>query len=98
MKRDVMTVRVDNDLKRTLDEVSRRSGRTRSEILREPPKRHLAQLRLQQFRPRARIGLQHRAAAHALERPAQPDGADRARTRVNPVEYRGPRADVRLQQ
>jgi len=52
MKRDVMTVRVDNDLKRTLDEVSRRSGRSRSEIVREALKRHLAQLRFEQFRRR----------------------------------------------
>ena len=52
MKRDVVTVRVDNDLKRTLDEVSRRSGRSRSEIVREALKRHLAQLRFEQFRRR----------------------------------------------
>ena len=35
---------------------------------------------------------------HDLERPAHSGRAARARTRVNPVEYRGPRADVRLQQ
>ena len=52
MKRDVVTVRVDNDLKRTLDEVSRRSGRSRNEIVREALKRHLAHLTFEQFRRR----------------------------------------------
>ncbi len=50
MKRDVVTVRVDNDLKRMLDEVSRRSGRSANEIVREALERHLARLRFERLR------------------------------------------------
>ncbi len=52
MKRDVVTVRLDENLKPMLDEVCRRSGRSRSEIVREALKRHLARLRFEQFRRR----------------------------------------------
>lgn len=52
MKREVVTVRLDENLKPMLDEVCRRSGRSRSEIVREALKRHLARLRVEQFRRR----------------------------------------------
>ncbi|MFZ0889501.1 MAG: ribbon-helix-helix domain-containing protein [Candidatus Binataceae bacterium] len=52
MKRDVVTVRLDDRLKPLLDEVCRRSGRTRSEVVREALRRHLAQLRFEQLRRR----------------------------------------------
>jgi predicted transcriptional regulator len=52
MKRDVVTLRLDEDLKRVLDKVCRHSGRSRNEIVREALKRHLAQLRFDQFRRR----------------------------------------------
>jgi len=41
MKGDTITVRLDDNLVLILDEVCRRSGRTRSEIIREALKRHL---------------------------------------------------------
>lgn len=52
MKGDTITVRLDDDLAPILDEVCRRSGRTRSEVMREALKRHLAQLRFEQLRRR----------------------------------------------
>jgi predicted transcriptional regulator len=52
MKRGAVTVRLDNDLEPLLDEVCRRSGRTRSAVVREALRRHLAQLRFQQLRRR----------------------------------------------
>jgi predicted transcriptional regulator len=50
MKGDTITVRLDDELAPILDEVCRRSGRTRSEVIREALKRHLAQLRFEQLR------------------------------------------------
>jgi predicted transcriptional regulator len=52
MKGDTITVRLDEDLVPILDEVCRRSGRTRSEVMREALKRHLSQLRFEQLRRR----------------------------------------------
>jgi metal-responsive CopG/Arc/MetJ family transcriptional regulator len=52
MKGDTITVRLDKDLVPILDEACQRSGRTRSEIMREALKRYLAQLRYEQLRRR----------------------------------------------
>ncbi len=52
MKREVVTVRLDDDLKPVLDEVCRRLGRSRSEVMREALRRHLGQLRFEQLRRR----------------------------------------------
>jgi predicted transcriptional regulator len=52
MKGDTITVRLDDDLVQVLDQVCRRLGRTRSEVMREALKRHLAQLRFEQLRRR----------------------------------------------
>lgn len=52
MKGDTITVRLDDHLVPILDEVCRRLGRTRSEVIREALKRYLAQLRLEQLRRR----------------------------------------------
>jgi predicted transcriptional regulator len=52
MKGDTITVRLDDDLGPLLDEVCRRSGRTRSEVMREALRRHLVQLRFEQLRRR----------------------------------------------
>jgi predicted transcriptional regulator len=52
MKQGAVTVRLDNDLEPLLDEVCRRSGRTRSAVVREALRRHLTQLRFQQLRRR----------------------------------------------
>jgi predicted transcriptional regulator len=50
MKSATITVRLDDDLVPILDEVCRRSGRSRSDVTREALKRHLAVLRFQQLR------------------------------------------------
>ena len=52
MKQGAVTVRLDDDLEPLLDEVCRRSGRTRSEVVREALRWHLAQLRFEQLRRR----------------------------------------------
>ena len=52
MKGDTITVRLDDDLVPILDEVCRRSGRTRSAVMREALKHHLAQVRFEQLRRR----------------------------------------------
>jgi predicted transcriptional regulator len=52
MKHGAVTVRLDDDLEPLLDEVCRRSGRTRTEVVRETLRRHLAQLRFEQLRRR----------------------------------------------
>ncbi|MDO8434363.1 MAG: CopG family transcriptional regulator [Candidatus Binatus sp.] len=52
MKRDVVTVRLDSDLKPLLEKAVRRSGRTRSEIVREALRRHLLILQFEQIRNR----------------------------------------------
>jgi predicted transcriptional regulator len=50
MKGATITVRLDDDLIPILDEVCRRSGRTRSEVMRQALKRHLALTRFEQLR------------------------------------------------
>jgi predicted transcriptional regulator len=50
MKGNTITVRIDDELAPILDEVCKRSGRTRSEIIRSALKRHLAAARFQQLR------------------------------------------------
>jgi predicted transcriptional regulator len=52
VKGDTITVRLDEELIPILDEVCRRSGRTRSEVMRQALKRHLALLRFEQLRRR----------------------------------------------
>ncbi|MFZ1121640.1 MAG: ribbon-helix-helix domain-containing protein [Candidatus Binataceae bacterium] len=52
MKQGAITVRLEHDLEPLLDEVCRRSGRTRSDVVREALKRYLAQLRFEQLRRR----------------------------------------------
>jgi predicted transcriptional regulator len=52
MKRETITVRLDEDLKPALDEICARSGRTRSDVVREALRRHLAQLRFERLRRR----------------------------------------------
>ena len=47
-----LTIRVDEKLKRQLDEVSDRSGRSRSKIVREALRRQLALLRFEDLRRR----------------------------------------------
>lgn len=49
---DNFTGRLDDDLLPILDEACRRSGRTRSEVMREALRRHLSQLRFEQLRRR----------------------------------------------
>ncbi len=46
----VVTIRLDKKLERTLDQVCRRSGRTRSEVVRDSLRRQLALLRFEQLR------------------------------------------------
>lgn len=53
MKQGAITVRLEHDLEPLLDEVCRRSGRTRSDVVREALRRYLAQLRFEQLRRRA---------------------------------------------
>jgi predicted transcriptional regulator len=50
MKGNTITVRIDDELAPILDEVCKRSGRTRSEVIRSALKRHLAVMRFQQLR------------------------------------------------
>ncbi|MHB8383349.1 MAG: CopG family ribbon-helix-helix protein [Candidatus Binataceae bacterium] len=50
MKTSAVTVRLDSDLKPLLDQICRSSGRTRSEIVREALRRHLAQARFEDLR------------------------------------------------
>jgi predicted transcriptional regulator len=40
--KDAITVRLDDDLQRMLDDVTQRSGRSRSDVIREALRRHLA--------------------------------------------------------
>jgi predicted transcriptional regulator len=53
MKGNTITVRIDDELAPILDEVCKRSGRTRSEIIRSALKRHLALLEFQRLRRQA---------------------------------------------
>ena len=50
MNGKTITVRLDDDLSQILDEVCRHSGQTRSEVVRNALKRHLALLRFRQLR------------------------------------------------
>jgi metal-responsive CopG/Arc/MetJ family transcriptional regulator len=50
MKGNTITVRVDDDLLPLLDEVSKSSGQTRSEVIRDALRRHLARRRFEQLR------------------------------------------------
>ena len=52
MKANTITVRLADDLLPLLDEACRRSGQTRSEVMREALRRHLARLRFEQLRRR----------------------------------------------
>ena len=52
MKQGAVTVRLDDDLEPLLDEVCRRLGGTRSDVVREALRRHLARLRFEQLRRR----------------------------------------------
>jgi predicted transcriptional regulator len=52
MKGETVTFRLDDDLEPILDEMCRRSGRTRSDVMREALRRHLAQLRFEHLRHR----------------------------------------------
>ena len=51
--RKVLTIRLDKELDRTLNRVCRRSGRTRSEVVRDALRRQLALLRFEQLRQKA---------------------------------------------
>ncbi|HVA81581.1 MAG TPA: ribbon-helix-helix protein, CopG family [Candidatus Binataceae bacterium] len=52
MRTSAVTVRLDADLKPILDRVCRRLGRTRSEVMREALRRHLALARFEDLRAR----------------------------------------------
>jgi predicted transcriptional regulator len=47
-----VTIRLDEELERLLDQVCERAGRTRSEIVREALRRQLSLLRFEQLRER----------------------------------------------
>jgi predicted transcriptional regulator len=47
-----VTIRLDDDLERRLDEICERSGKTRSEIVREALRRQLALMQFDQLRER----------------------------------------------
>ena len=53
MKRSTVTVRLDDDLVPILDEVRKRTRQTRSEVVREALRRHLALQRFEQLRREA---------------------------------------------
>lgn len=50
--RSSLTIRLDEDTNRNLEEVADRSGKTRSEIVREALRRQLAVMRFEQMRER----------------------------------------------
>jgi predicted transcriptional regulator len=50
--KSAVTVRLDPDLERRLDQLAERSGKTRSEIVREALRRQLALLQFEQLRER----------------------------------------------
>ena len=52
MKTSALTIRLDRELAEQLDTVMRRTGRTRSQIVREALRRHLAVGRLDDLRRR----------------------------------------------
>jgi predicted transcriptional regulator len=55
MKGNTITVRLDDDLAPILDAVCQHSGRTRSEVMRDALRRHLARLRFEQLRGRVMV-------------------------------------------
>ena len=48
-----ITIRLDDDLERMLDQVSLRAGRTRSDVIRDALRRQLSILMFEQFRKEA---------------------------------------------
>ena len=50
--KSALTIRLDEELERSLDEVCERSGKTRSEVVREALRRQLALMRFDQLRER----------------------------------------------
>jgi predicted transcriptional regulator len=50
--KSAITIRLDPDLERRLDQLAARSGKTRSEIVREALRRQLALLQFEQLRER----------------------------------------------
>jgi predicted transcriptional regulator len=52
MKTSALTIRLDPDLKRQLDRIARKSGRSRSDIARDTLRRQLAVLQFEQVRRR----------------------------------------------
>jgi metal-responsive CopG/Arc/MetJ family transcriptional regulator len=52
MKGNTITVRLDSDLLPILDKLRKSSGQTRSEVIREALRRHLARRRFEQLRRR----------------------------------------------
>lgn len=52
MKRETISIRLDEELAPLLAEACKRSGQTRSEVVREALKKHLAQLRFKSLRRR----------------------------------------------
>ncbi|PJB32656.1 MAG: CopG family transcriptional regulator [Deltaproteobacteria bacterium CG_4_9_14_3_um_filter_65_9] len=52
MKTSAVTIRMESDLQRLLDNVCKQSGRTRSDIVRDALKRQLSILRFEQLRRR----------------------------------------------
>jgi predicted transcriptional regulator len=62
MKGNTITVRIDDELAPLLDEVCKRSGRTRSDVIRSALKRHLALAEFKQLRR----SLMPLAAAHGF--------------------------------
>jgi predicted transcriptional regulator len=47
-----VTIRLDEELERRLDQIAQRSGRSRSEIVREALRRELARMQFEQLRER----------------------------------------------
>ena len=50
MKTSAVTIRIEPDLQKLLDEVCKQSGRTRSDIVRDSLKRQLSIIRFEQLR------------------------------------------------
>jgi predicted transcriptional regulator len=50
--KSAVTIRLDENLERRLDETARRAGKSRSEVVREALTRHLTLLRFDQLRER----------------------------------------------
>ena len=48
--KSAVTIRLDQDLERRLDQVAERSGKSRSEVVREALRRQLALMQLEQLR------------------------------------------------